>query len=366
MIMLNFCVLRRKTPIQEQLAMNQFPIFLIILICFTALGDSRLYIENDHLLHCTAGAYRSPTERHLAYEKPERIKSFLKYKGADIRHWNFWQVIATQEERGTFGYHAAKQEARIFHDIVKMIFEEILDFEIKRDFYFFRVPLHPALHNYPTAKEFVLQFTPIEDNIPNQRDQILSLNYSLFGNYADDSQSTITYFSRNHSRFRIDYKQTLEYLFEMLGIPFDKIDFLFDAGLAINSFDSGVLYQFFDNSHHGPSKKPAYSLVDTLCYPAFAAGRSDFSLSENLSDLFQHVDAKKFDNDTRQLRLIMNNAITLNPYGPISIRRYDLVAPEVVSEYENELRSRVKQLYHNPVNVRMYKEKLEACWYAQD
>ncbi|MGZ3633947.1 MAG: hypothetical protein ACXU9U_03655 [Parachlamydiaceae bacterium] len=311
--------------------------------------------------------YRSPTERQLEYETPRKIKSILVKKGVNVnKYWPFWKAIAAQEERGIFGYHAAKQELRIFHDIIKMIFEEIVGFEIKKDFFFFRVPLDPSIHDYATAQDFIAKFPRIDDGIPQQRDQVISLNYSLFGNFVEDSQCTVIYFSKNHSWFRINYTDRLKFLFDQLGIPLKDISFLFGAGSEIKYFNSGVIYQFFDQSHHAQNSANAYTLLDTFSYPALGGGRFDFQVTERLSDLFQDTSAKKFDTGTGQLRLIMNNLATLNPFTSLSIRRYDLIAPQILVNYERELRSRIQQLSFDPIKVQIYKEKLKAFWYVQE
>lgn len=326
---------------------------------------SNPFLENFELTKHAELPFTPPTERQLSYETPAKIKKNLS-RISSSGNWEFWNKIVAHEERGVFGYHAAKQEVRIFHDVVKMIFEEILEFEIKKDFYFFRIPLDPELHEYSLANDFLKAFPKINDGIAEQRTQIISLNYSLFGNYAGDgSQCTVCYFAENKSWFKVDYAARLSFLFEQLGIPITQVNFLFSAGNAIEDFSTGVIYQFFDHTHFVPQKIAyPYSLIDFQAYPARAAGPFDHAVTGTLSTLFQNTTPKKFDLNQGQLRLIMNTKWTLNPYGSLSIRRYDKIDPKTVAAYERELRARVQKLARDPVKVEQYKKMLKEHWYA--
>ncbi len=325
---------------------------------FSSFIYSEPFLENYAPKQHNTLPFSPPTERQLEYETPEKIKNSLNYQ-AYSGNWEFWNDIVLHEERGLFGYHAAKQEVRIFHDIVKMIFEEILDFEIKKDFYFLRVPLDPDLNEYKIAKDFIKAFQFIDDGIPVQRTQIVSMNYSLFGNYNDGSQCTVCYFAENMSWFQIDYSLRLKFLFDQLGIPLSEINKLKQAGSSITNFDTGVIYQMFDMSHHTPKNSPAYTMTNSQVYPAYAAGPLDKSVFETLSTVFQKTTPKKFDLNSGQLRLIMNTKTTLNPYGSLTIRRYDRINPELVAKYEQNLRTQVKKLVRDQAMVEIYKKKLK-------
>lgn len=286
--------------------------------------------------------------------------------GANVRHWDWWIKIVHQEERGVFGYHAAKQQYRIFQDIIKTIIVDLLEFEIKNDFHFFRIPLDPDLFENKSTADFFKMIPKPFDGYSPDRDQILSLNYTLFGNYTNGSQCTICYFSKNQSWFSIAYAKKLEFLFNELGLPISEIPALFNLGNSINDFETGVIYQFTDLSHQDPNLHAAYELVDRLAYPAIAAGPYDKNVHKNLSELFLSDRPAIFDLNTGQIRLIMNTADTLNPYSRISIRRYDQLSLKVVKDYENSLRAHIKLLPSDPLKVENYKQKLRAYWHVQD
>lgn len=321
-----------------------------------------LFLESYNVARQDIHPYRSPTLRQLDYENIQNVKSNLANQGISLKFWNFWNQIVYQEDRGVFGYHAAKQKMRIFQDIIKIIFEEILEIEIKRDFHFFRIPLDPLLREYNDLKEFLLEFPFINDGEPIQRDQILSLNYTLFGNHKNFSQCTVCYFSKNHSWFTISYVDKLRFLFTELGIPASEISGLFEIGREIEDFQTGVIYQFFDSSYQEPNHYSAYELVDVFSYPSLPAGSYDHAVSASLSDIFQGVHKRRFDLNEGQIRLIMNTMVTMNPYSPISMRRYDLIPLDIIKKYENSLRSKIRSLPREQKKVSQFKNQLKVFW----
>lgn len=334
-----------------------------ILLIMTANGYADKFLHNFTLYPKDIAPYRNPTQRQIDFEKSDNIKNGLQYSGTPIKHWTFWNQIVDQEERGVFGYHAAKQKVRIFHDIITMVFQEILELETKRDFFFLRIPFDPLLNEHADANDFLTRYFPqVNDAIPEHRDQIVSLNYTLFGNYTNFSQCTVCYFSSNHSWFQIDYTKKLEFLFKELGIPTADINTLFEVGAAIERFETGVIYQFFDASHFQPHIKNAYDLVDSLCYPSLGAGGFDISVNSSLSDVFQTTYARRFDARTGQLRLVMNTAQTANPYGSVYIRRYDRIDAETTRNYEKNLREKIRKLPRDQEKIKRFKEKLKVYW----
>lgn len=346
--------------------LNTLALLFFILVVSPVL-EAAPFIEGMTLSKQDVTPFRAPTLRQMQYEGTNNIQWTLQMKGLPTKYWDFWNQIVKGEERGVFGYHSAKQKVRIFQDIVKIIFEEVLEFEIKKDFHFFRVPLDPLVDEYANAKEFLYYFPDIHDDIPQHRNQIVSLNYTLFGNYqGDGSQSTVFYFSNNISWFNVTYENKLLFLFNELGIPPQEIANLFLIGKPIEQFSSGVLYQFTDTSHHDPHNHNAYEFADTFAYPSLAAGPFDYHVTVPLSDLFQATHPKKFDSYTGQIRLVMNTSGTVNPYSSFSIRRYDLIDAVTVKSYETALREKIRQLPRDQQKVESYKQKVKAYWYVKD
>lgn len=349
-----------------------FSTFLLFTMVF--FGDSRPllgdpFIEGFVLQNKDIFPFQGPTERHLEHETPRKIESkLIQQRIPADTHWYFWMAIAHQEERGVFGYSAAKQQFRIFQDIVKMIFAEILEIEVDDDFHFFRVPLDPLINDHEDARSFLNHFSYIDDVRPEQRNQLISINYSLFGNYYNtaSAQCTVCYFSQNSSYSTVNYEKKLTFLFEELGIPTSQISELFRTGSSIERSPSGVLYQFFDTSHFEPHTRNGYELTDELCYPAKAGdvvgGTYDHNVTRPFSEIFQETYPRRFDTSYSQIRLIMNNQVSLNPFSPLRVRRYDQIDAETTRKYEKALRKKIQQLPRNHNKVNHYKEKLRGYW----
>ncbi|MBA2727183.1 MAG: hypothetical protein H0U49_03305 [Parachlamydiaceae bacterium] len=341
---------------------------IIILLCliFHTSISAEQFIHDYTVQNKQLEPFSSPTNRQLDFESFSRLKSNLNAIGAKTKHMDWWNDIIRHEERGVFGYHAAKQQYRIFQDIIKMIFVEVLEFEIKNDFHFFRIPLDPILNEYDSSADFLKSHPHPNDRAPPDRDQILSMNYTLYGNSSIELSCSVCYFSKNQSGFNIAYSKKLEFLFNELGMPVKEIQNLFKAGDSIADFETGVLYQFTDLSHQQPNFHNAYELVDQLVYPALKGGKFDNNVHVNLSDIFLSDLAKRFDSQSGQLRLIMNTATSLNPYSSISIRRYDQLDLKIIEKYESLIRQQIQNLPRNSTKVENYKQKLKAHWHAKD
>jgi hypothetical protein len=325
------------------------------------------FIEGLVLSNKEISPFKAPSIRQFDKEGADHIRNSLYKSGSNPKYWDWWNQVICHEERGIFGYHGAKQQFRIFQDIIKMIFLEVLELEIPRDFHFLRIPLDPDLFESESAAVYLKKRPDPFDGLSPDRDQLVSLNYSLFGNYWEWSQCTVGYFSKNQSWFEIFYAKKLEFLFLQLGMPISEINNLMRIGDPIVKFETGVIYQFVDLSHQSPNDHDAYELVDRLCYQSVGAGKVDPFIQEQLSSLFQSTLPRKFDhNGGGQLRIIMNTSESLNPYNSIYMRRYDLLDPIVVKNYEHALRERVRKLPFDSEKVEIYKEKLKALWGIQD
>lgn len=339
--------------------------FFVVFITFSSVNlCGEKFVPHYNFINKEPFSYQAPTQRQIAYESLENIQWVLEYSGTSSRYLPFWTEIIANEESGFFGYQAAKQGYRVFQDIIKIIFEEILEFEIKKDFHFLRIPLDPSLREFSSSKNFLEIFPSIDDGIPQQRDQIISMNYTLFGNFSDFSQCTVCYFAQNHSWFTIDYGKKLVFLFKELGLPINVIPELLQIGSEIERFQTGVIFQFFDESQH-TANSHAYDLVNLMCYPALGAGHYDSKVPLPLSQIYQETFPKKFDSGTGQLRLLMNTSLSLNPYGDLTIRRYDLLDAKKVEKYEGRLRQKIASLARDYLLVENYKNKLKVAWYVE-
>lgn len=81
----------------------------------------------------------TPTERFLKQTSIEEIKAAMQPAHRD--HITTLEAIAKQEDEETFfGYHGLTQKHRLFQDVLRAVFEEYLDIELPKNFYFLRIP----------------------------------------------------------------------------------------------------------------------------------------------------------------------------------------------------------------------------------
>lgn len=193
--------------------------------------------------------YRSPTERFVEFYNYEVILSSLKNRGLSLEHRNFFEHIIPHEEIGFFGYHSSTQGFRVFQDIIRLVLEEVCKIEIKRDFHFLRIPGNPLLHR-ENVQQFLNDYPYVNNNAPDQQEQLLSVNYALFGNFNNFGSCSVYYFTENRSATSVIFQNKLRGLFESVGLPLDQIPALFSIGNPLMSTDNAVLFQFFDFSHH--------------------------------------------------------------------------------------------------------------------
>lgn len=305
-------------------------------------------------------AYRSPTARFVDHYNYENVLQTLRVHGLSLTHRNFFEHLLPHEELGFFGYHSSTQGFRIFQDIIRMVLEEICDFEIREDFQFLRVPGNHLL-NQESAQSFLQRYPHVNNNSPDQQEQLLSMNYALFGNFNNFGSCSVYYFTANRSATSVHFQNKLQTLFEFLGIPTGLIPGLFSIGNELMVAENAILLQFFDFSHHNAFLEP-YAFVDRMCYTALPGGVYH-PCSQEMSALYLRKAPSPF---TPQFRLVINNDATLNPNSPIAIRRYERTDPETVRVYEVNLRRSIKALPFDPEKRDQYRALLETFFGDDD
>lgn len=301
-------------------------------------------------------AYQSPTQRFVEFHHYENILHSLKNHGLSLEHRIFFEHIIPHEEVGFFGYHSSTQGFRIFQDIIRMVLEEVCGMEIKKEFHFLRVP-GKSLLNRESAEQFLKDYPHVNNNAPDQQEQLLSMNYALFGNFDNFGSCSVYYFTENKSATTVVFQKKLQDLFEIVGLPISEIPELFLIGKPLMDTENAVLFQFFDFSHHNAFSQP-YQLVDRMCYPAIPGG-IPHSINQALSSLYLGIEPLRF---APQFRLVINNADVLNPFSSLSIKRYERTNPQIIKEYEGELREAIKKLAYDKAKAKQYRQDLLALW----
>ena len=111
------------------------------------------------------------------------------------------------------------------------------------------MPGKPLLSR-PSAQQFLKDYPHVNNNAEIKRQQLLSMNYALFGNFDNFGSCSVYYFTKNTSNLTVEFQAKLHELFQYVGLPTDAISELFLIGQSLMNTDNAVLFQFFDFSHH--------------------------------------------------------------------------------------------------------------------
>jgi len=284
--------------------------------------------------------YRSPSARYIDTYGWESISQGLKNIGTNMIHRTTFDRISHREEIGFIGYHGSTQEFRIFQDLIRVILEEIVDLPIREDFHFLRLPGHPAFF-YKNLSEYPKGYDPTF---------FLCMNYAIYGNHTNPFSSSYYYFAVNGSSQRVIYEKEIQWIFETLEIETDIIPALFALGRSLIGHENGVIYQIFDMSHYDP-RQPYYALADTQCI--------SWGYSTLFSKVVEGVHPTPFPN---QIRMLMNNHATLNPYSSLIIKRFDKYPAETISSYMQQLREAIRSLNFSVEKATAYRSHLLQLW----
>lgn len=311
------------------------------LLLMTTLADAKEIFQFYPELSQREFTHRSPTARYIDAYGWDSIADGLKNHGVTMVHRNLFDRISHREESGFIGYHGSTQDFRIFQDIIRLILEEIVGLSIREDFHFFRIPGDP-LFSYKNLKEWgALGYDPT---------RFLCMNYAIYGNHQTMGSSSYYYFTVNGSANRINYEPKIKALFDRLEISETTIQTLFAIGRKHIGQEYGVIYQVFDMSHYDP-RNPYYSLADEHCI--------SYGSTQVFSSVVTGTLPTVFPN---QIRMLLSNASTLNPYSSLVIRRFDKLTPEATEAYRTELRLAVRSLGFSQEKAKSYRNELLLLW----
>lgn len=316
------------------------------------------FISNFDVPSQESESYRSPTLRYLELNPRDNVMAKLKKQSIQLRQQDFYDRLIKQEEEGHIGYHAASHPFRVFQDIIRMVLEEVLELEFKKDFYFFRLPGDASVFNYADSQTFLSYFHPVNDNEPQQRDQLISVNFTLFSNYNQKYECTPVFFEKAISYKPPDFKDKIALLFEFVGMSPEHIGDLFELGKMIEHPDAGTMFQLFDLSYQHPNLYYAYQILDESGYACIKKG-VPLEPQTLLSELYHGKSGSHF---LDQYRLVVNYRYILNPYSGLTIRRYDLNSRSVVKKYEQNMRTLIRSIPYDPIKAQMFKKYLLEMW----
>jgi len=206
-------------------------------------------------------------------------------------------------------------------------------------------------------------FTPFDDTTEPQQSMLVALNVPLFGNYLVSGCFTPQIVLENESVLGGDkhLQKILENFFTKIGLDPTLASSVWEEGqtmLQDAGNNQGCLLQFYDESTL-LGEKP-YSFVDKNIFLSFKHGLpvQDLIPSEYIQGLYS------FENKSRDLemRMVMNNQTTLNPFSAMRMNRYDGSTPEERENIILKMKQLLKDGIQDEVKLQQYRDVLFSLW----
>jgi hypothetical protein len=312
------------------------------------------------------GQYPSPTKKLIERESWQKISRAIKKMSIPNELIPLFNDIADQENWGHIGYHGANQGYRIYQDIIRFTVEEILGIDVPDNFHFFRIPGDDEL-NLNSMDEFIAYWgkKKVDNKSSKRAKQLLSLNFGIYSNFDQKGSCSISLFVKDKSKTKINYAKTLEPFYASLGIKKSELAALFSVARKWLDEDGGILLQISENSYLTDPNYEAYNFADGQCYPAKRGGHrfGTWPISNHYDRMMADAYLDKKVDIAPQLRLLINNRYTLNPFSHLQVSRWDLYNTETILQYEEEMRENIRNIKYDIQKAEEYREKLFELWF---
>jgi len=313
---------------------------------------------------CVQGKFLGPSEQLVKRDGWALIEKKLLFAKLPKNTFLFFHSIAENESWGHIGYHAAAQDYRIYQDIIRLTIEELLHIPVREDFQFLRIPGDSDLFLENIQEFFDYWPFNIDNKTELRRKQILSLNYGIFSNYDAIHSSSLLMFVQGRSHSSVDFQRLLVPFYGDLGFSPEVLNQLYMIARKHLIKEEGILLRLFESPFLIDQSGEAYNFADRQCYPCKGRG---FRWGENLiSEQYACVLSENYVlkqvEISPQLRLLMNNTYTLNPFSDLCVQRFDFYDPATIALYEKEMRSYLQNIPVNQFKLDAYRKKILKLW----
>lgn len=292
----------------------------------------------------------SPTTRYLSQNSIEEVKYNLRLDNVTLEHKPLFDKAVAQESLGFFGYYGTSGDFRVYQDLIRIIFEEVLAISIPENFHFLAVPLYPERTIHDLEKVSQLAFEG-HSKIHAITKQLFPFNLSLYANHKTMGSCPARDFSLSTMHAN---SQDLYWIFDKLDLDSSVIERAFLIGKTYFGDENRVLLQFFDLSHE--SGQEAYQIIDRSSYPAWPNGYP--CQNQAFSDYVLHTNSAY----PPQFFLLLSDDAILNPNSPLVIKRYMKTQPSKIKAYEQELRSLIRSSSFDPIKRDELRQNLLYVW----
>lgn len=292
----------------------------------------------------------SPTLVFLEHHPSNVIHYVLRQYDATSKDDQLFEKLIQNEDDSFIGYHAGSSNYMLFQDIIKTVIKEKLDIPVRDDFHFLRVPGNPNL-TYPSADSFINQFLrnyPLfNDNRPDTRIHILSLNTNLYQSYDLPWDLTPRYYLENKPWTNPDFWDYLEEFFTKSGLDSEQVRSVVEEVLQYIPQNRGMIMQFFDPTAD-------HSFLDTHFYVSHSGG--------NPVEGWKPAQFLRNPLINKQLRLVIDNKHILNPFGQLKIERYDSMTKRQRAAYHRALTKAIRRLAIDALRSHAFRAELMDHW----
>lgn len=335
-----------------------------ILFCYQTQIEAHLSCKRAEIAqHFSASKFTTSDKKKFTPEKDPLIRALIS---------NARQHLTTHYEC----YHAQSSDLRIVQDFYKEI-RFFLDLSIikKPDFHFLRIE-DPIFSRYTGVHDFLVNKLSdkesLNDGEVDMYTSLLSVNFSPFGNFDVDGESTFDYFLANHSVHSVA-KRLVFRLLDALGITKASVTYsfyeswikrfekLFDA--YSSSLEYGTLFQilipkkkidqiaYTSHSYGIPATDEQEDCLEPLIWVPFSLKTKllnklfdgDFLVSTYL-ELYRTAPQTLKKLTHLQGRLLITQQELLNPESNILIKRFTSMPFGQEQQYYKELKELCDEL----------------------
>lgn len=218
----------------------------------------------------------------------------------------------------------------------------------------FQKLITPTDEEYDKINCFIF---PYWDHRKGQQERVISMNFTLFSNYNNLGESSLYMFLSSYTMGSGDSHaiESLRVFFQEVGLPTSLAEKLYEKGKKLLSKrDEGCIYQFFDLS-------PDRNLTNNYAYASAPFGIpyktvTPLEIIQGSQPFFTPT------GQTYQLRLLMANDKTLNPFSTLKIKRYDIHPPATAKKLMEMFKKELKNTKVVQAKKEAYVKKIKKMW----
>ncbi|HEV2601533.1 MAG TPA: ankyrin repeat domain-containing protein [Candidatus Babeliales bacterium] len=274
-------------------------------------------------------------------------------------------------------YHAQQTENRIIAEFLRHLYEFIHHEPLRSDFEFLRSwqngsdypDINSYLDSFGIPNPFTLGLGCLNDNSPDIRAVLLSVNPVLFGNFNWAGECTWHYFLYNQSIANF-IRTSLENIFTRYGFQQNFIDDFFkihnqfpcQTGDIIQIFipkDEVDDHTYISQAWGAPQSEHILNSDRQPIEDGYDTERKRYIKSKPILDIIQNNTQLLEDSKAIQLRLFFsNNGPLLNPDRGAKMFRFTTLNPNQLKNYKHLIKKISKKIFKTDSYIRTVQDTI--------